>query len=110
MAQASFTWTRRALALLAAAAVIASIAYVALFGNRRPAVAQPAQLCKESVCGEYALLDCNAAAGGSLYVYTQPDRQFLADCDTSNAAQFTSQPLCSKIFETMKSCPSNTRQ
>jgi hypothetical protein len=94
-------------ALLAAIALIAGIAGIALYGNRQPALVQLVHSCHERVCGEYALLDCDAAGGGSLYVYARADRRFLADCDTSNAARFTSQPVCSKVFETLKACPAN---
>ena len=95
----------RALALLAALAVIGAIASVALFGNPQRAFVQLVHSCTERACGDYALLDCDSAGGGSLYVYARVDGKFLADCDTSNAARFTSQPLCSKVFETLKNCP-----
>ncbi len=97
----------KVLAFLAALTVIAAIAFVALQGNRQPALVQLVHSCAERACGDYAMLDCDAAAGGSLYVYARADGHFLADCDTSNAAQFTGQPLCSKVFEALKSCPAN---
>ena len=96
----------RALAMLSALAVIGAIAWVALFGNPQRAFVQLVHSCTERACGEYALLDCDATGGGSLYVYARDGGNFLADCDTSNAARFTSQPLCSKVFETLKACPS----
>ena len=96
---------KSALAFLGAVAVIGAIVYIALFGNHQPALVQLVHSCTERSCGEYALLDCDSASGGSLYVYARADGRFLADCDTSNAARFTSQPLCSKFFETLKSCP-----
>jgi hypothetical protein len=102
-----FSPLKRAFAFLAAVAVIAAIAYAALYGNYQPALVQLVHSCKELTCGEYALLDCDSTGGGSLYVYARADKRFLADCDTSNAAQFNSQPLCSKIFESMKSCPAD---
>jgi hypothetical protein len=98
------------LAFLAAMTVIAVMAFVALHGNRQPAFVQLVHSCEERSCGDYALLDCDAAGGGSLYVYARADGRFLADCDTSNAAQFNSQPLCSKIFEMMKSCAGNNKK
>jgi len=96
---------KSALAFLGAVAVIGAIVYIALFGNHQPALVQLVHSCMKRSCGEYALLDCDSAGGGSLYVYARADGRFLADCDTSNAARFTSQPLCSKVFETLKSCP-----
>ena len=96
---------KSALAFLGAVAVIGAIVYIALFGNHQPALVQLVHSCTERSCGEYALLDCDSTSGGSLYVYAHADGHFLADCDTSNAARFTSQPLCSKVFETLKSCP-----
>jgi len=95
------------LAFLAALTVIAAIAFAALHGNRQPAFVQLVHSCQERSCGDYAMLDCDATGGGSLYVYARADGHFLADCDTSNAAQFTGQPLCSKVFEALKSCPAN---
>ena len=105
LVQLPFAFKKSALAFLAAVAIIAVIGYVALFGNRQPAVVQLVHSCTERACNAYILLDCDSAGGGSLYVYARADGRFLADCDTSNAAQFTSQPLCSKIFEAMKSSP-----
>jgi hypothetical protein len=102
-----FPFKKNALAFLAAIAVISAIGFAALYGNHQPALVQLVHSCQERTCGDYALLDCDSAGGGSLYVYARDDGRFLADCDTSNAAQFTSQPLCSKIFETIKSCPAN---
>ena len=95
----------RALALLAALVVISVIVCIALFGNHQRAFVQLVHSCTERACGDYTLLDCDSAGGGSLYVYARADGRFLADCDTSNAARFTSQPLCSKVFETLKACP-----
>jgi hypothetical protein len=95
----------KALALLATAAIIAVVAFVALYGNHQPAVIQLVRSCEERLCGEYALLDCESAGGGPLYVYARVTGRFLADCETSNAAKLSGQPLCSKIFEAMKSCP-----
>jgi len=86
------------------------IVYIALFGNHQPALVQLVHTCTERSCGEYALLDCDSAGGGSLYVYARADGRFLADCETSNAARFTSQPLCSKVFEALKSCPAENRK
>ena len=97
----------KVLAFLAALTVIAAIAFVALHGNRQPAFVQLVHSCEERSCGDYAMLDCDATGGGSLYVYARADGRFLADCDTSNAAQFTGQPLCSTVFEALKSCPAN---
>ena len=96
-----------ALALLAALAVIGAIAWVALFGNPQRAFVQLVHSCTERACGDYTLLDCDSVGGGSLYVYARADGRFLADCDTSNAARFTSQPLCSKVFESLKACPAS---
>ncbi len=96
-------------AFFCAVAVTAAIAYVALFGNHQPAVIQLVHSCSERACGEYKLLDCDSATGGSLYVYARGDGRFLADCDTSNAMQFTSQPLCSTVFSTLKSCAANNK-
>ena len=101
---------KSALAFLGAVAVIGAIVYIALFGNHQPALVQLVHSCTERSCGEYALLDCDSAGGGSLYVYTGADGRFLADCDTSNAARFTSQPLCSKVFDALKSCAGNNKQ
>ena len=95
------------LALIAALALIAGFGGIALYGNRQPALIQLVHACTERVCGEYTMLDCDAAGGGSLYVYARADRRFLADCDTANAARFSSQPLCSQVFKTLRSCPSN---
>ncbi len=95
------------LASLAALAVIGAIAGIALYGNHRPAFIRLVHACEERVCGEYALLDCDSAGGGSLYVYARADLRFLADCETANAARFSSQPLCSQVFATLKSCPAN---
>jgi len=105
VANASSLRKKSALAFLAAIAIIAAVGYVALFGNHQPAVIQLVHSCEERTCGDHVLLDCDSAAGGSLYVYARADGRFLADCDTSNAAQFNSQPLCSTIFATLKSCP-----
>jgi hypothetical protein len=96
---------KNTLAFLAAVAVIGAIVYIALYGNHQPALVQLVHSCTERTCGEYTLLDCDSAGGGSLYVYARADGRFLADCDTSNAARFTSQPICSKVFETLKACP-----
>lgn len=96
---------KSALAFLAAVAVTGAIVYIALFGNPQRTFLQLVHSCTERACGDHLLLDCDSAGGGSLYVYARADGKFLADCDTSNAARFTSQPLCSKVFETLKSCP-----
>ena len=96
---------KSALAFVAAVAVIGAIVYIALFGNPQRAFVQLVHSCSERACGEYALLDCDSAGGGSLYVYARADGRFLADCDTANAVRFTSQPICSKVFETLKACP-----
>lgn len=101
----TFAWRKSALALLAAVTVIGAIVAIALFGNPQHAAVQPVQSCSERVCGEYALLDCNATGGGWLTVYTQPEGRFLAECDASNPARLSSQPLCAKVFEALKSCP-----
>jgi hypothetical protein len=101
---------KSAFALLAAAAVITVIAYAALYGNHQPAFVQLVHSCTERSCGDYDLLDCDSAGGGSLYVYARADKRFLADCDTANAARFTSQPLCSKVFEALKSCAGNNKK
>jgi hypothetical protein len=89
---------------MASAAILAAVACLALYGNREPALVQLVHSCEERICGEHILLDCDSASGGSLYVYARADRRFLADCDTTDAARFTGQPLCSKVFETLKSC------
>jgi hypothetical protein len=81
------------------------VAFVALYGNHQPAVIQLVRSCAERLCGEYTLLDCESAGGGPLYVYARASGRFLADCETSNAAKLKGQPLCSKIFDAMKSCP-----
>ena len=93
--------------MLAALAVIGTVAGVALLGNRPRAFVQLVHACSERSCGDYALLDCDAAAGGSLYVYARTDGRFLADCDTSDAARFSSQPLCSQVFASLKACPAH---
>jgi hypothetical protein len=98
---------KSALAFLAAVAVIAVIACLALYGNHEATVVQLVHSCKALTCGDHALLDCDSTSGGSLYVYARADGRFLADCDASNATQFNSQPLCSKVFEALKSCPAN---
>jgi hypothetical protein len=95
----------KALAFLATAAIITVIAFVALYGNRQPAVIQLVSSCEERLCGDYAFLDCDSTGGGSLYVYASADRRFLADCDASSPARLNSQPLCAKVFEALKSCP-----